>query len=36
MAVQARIRKCEEKIREKEERLERNIALQKERNNYDT
>ena len=36
MAVQDRIMKFEEKVREKEDRLERNIALQKERNNYDT
>ena len=36
MSVQDRIFKFEEKVREKEERLERNIALQKERNNYDT
>ena len=36
MLVQERIQKWENKIREKEEQLEREIALQKERNNYDT
>jgi hypothetical protein len=36
MAVEARIKKWETKIKEKEDRLHRQIALQKERSNYDT
>lgn len=36
MAVEDRINKWSIKIKEKEDRLMRQIALQKERNNYDT